>query len=396
MTKILAINTGSSSFKGSLFDFSLPNPKEALWEGSLDWGKNSTKAKFKTTLGTWESSPAPSTFKELLTSFLEHLWKGSQAPLKDPSEITVVVHRVVHGGEGLIYPCPITPLIKQTIEDLKHLAPLHNPVNREGIAIAEEIFPKAAHWACFDTAFHHTIPEAIYTYPIPLRWRQMGVRRYGFHGISHQYCSKQAASLIKQPIEDLKILCCHLGNGSSLCAIQGGQSRNTTMGFTPLDGLMMGTRSGTFDTSAVLYLQEQCSDLGSMLNKESGIKGIFGKSSDMRELMEGVAENDPVASLAITMYIQILKENIGRMLLTLEGIDLLIFTGGIGENSPFIRDKACQALHFLGAEIDTSLNEKSIPDTFLSTPSSKVAIALIHTEENWEMAQSVYLNPTCP
>lgn len=388
--KILAINTGSSSCKGALFDFEKSTPQKALWEGLLDWGKADTLLRTETSHGKREVTKNEHAFENLLPLLLQTLWEGPDAVISSFRDISAIVHRVVHGGKDFIQPTLINKEVKQKIDNLSELAPLHNPINLKGMNVIEALVPNKPQWAVFDTAFHHTIPPAIYTYPIPLEWEKKGVRRYGFHGISHQYCSREAAKLLNKSIDDLKMISCHLGNGSSLCAISQGKSLNTTMGFTPLDGLMMGTRSGTFDTSAVLYLGQKEKNIEDLLFKQAGIKGIFASSGDMRDVLESAEKGDFRAQLALEMYIQILKENIGRMLMTIGGLDLLIFTGGIGENVSIIRQNVVESFKFLGAEIDSEKNKLNRLNDTITTPESSLLAMTIHTEENWEMAQQIY------
>ena len=388
--KILTINTGSSSCKIDLFDFTQKNPHQSIWEASLDWGKAPTDIQISVSNQKIKRKVDSKNLHELLREILPLIWSGKSSILKDFQEINCIVHRVVHGGTAFIEPTQFNKDVKEKIQQLAQFAPLHNPINLEGLEICSQLLPNIPQWVIFDTAFHHTLPEYVYTYPIPLKWKKQGLRKYGFHGISHEYCSHKASEIVQRPLQDLRIVNCHLGNGSSLAAIKGGKSINTTMGFSPLDGLMMGTRSGTIDTSAVLHLAKDTSNLAELLTKESGIKGIIKDSGDMRNLLEEMQKGNSIAKLAFKMYIQILQENIGRMIVSLNGLDVLIFTGGIGENVPLLREEVVSSLKFLQALLDPELNQRNLSNSLLSKEQSKVSILVIHTQENWQMAKSTY------
>jgi acetate kinase len=248
--------------------------------------------------------------------------------------------------------------------------------------------------AVFDTAFHATMPPEGATYPIPYEWTEKGVRRYGFHGTSHKYCSQRVAELLGTSLDGIKLVTCHLGNGASLAAIQDGQSVNTTMGFTPLEGLMMGTRSGSVDPAILIYLMREhgltADDLNSLLNKEAGLKGVSGLSADMRTIVQAMEEGNERAILAFDMYIQRLHSLMGAMIATLKGLDILVFTAGVGENAAIVREKACEAFEFLGLKLDKVKNNKRPIDELISTPDSKVKVYVIHTEEDWAIAKDCW------
>jgi acetate kinase len=244
----------------------------------------------------------------------------------------------------------------------------------------------------FDTAFHTTIPEPAKVYPLPYEWYEQGIQRYGFHGISHQYCAHRAAQILHKPLESLKLITCHLGNGCSLAAIKEGICVDTTMGFSPLEGLMMGTRCGSIDPQILLYLmQEHGLDIEAvnhLLNQESGLKGVSGVSGDMREINQAIAAGNQRASLALEVYIHRLKSSIGAMVASLNGLDVLVFTGGVGENNAIVREKTCEGLSYLGLQLDLAKNQHHPVDRNIATDNSSKAILVIHTQEDWAIAMA--------
>jgi acetate kinase len=393
---ILVLNAGSSSHKCALFslednakgDYSSP-----IWSGKLDWTEvpGSVVVQVRTNQGyTWDATLSSLSVKEALKKLINTLWQGEGRVLKDPSQIQAVGHRVVHGGSIFRQPALITEKVKTTIKDLIPLAPLHNPANLEGIQIMENLLPAIPHIAVFDTAFHRNIPEIASTYPIPADWRGEGIIRYGFHGISHEYCANRVAHLMGRDIRAMKIITCHIGNGSSLTAIRNGKSVDTTMGFTPMEGLMMGSRSGSIDPGILLYLLREkkvsADDLDKRLNFQSGLKGIAG-SSDMREIEKKMSENDKDAKLAFDMYVYRFKSALGALLANLGGLDALVFTGGIGENSIEFRSAACSNLDFLGILLDGKANAEETLDCKISKSDSEVSIWAIKTREEWEIGK---------
>jgi acetate kinase len=367
--KILVLNAGSSSHKLSLYDIRSNSPTEALWQGKIDWDKEEKKH-----------------VEEQVFGLLQTLWQGKQKVIAGPHEIEKIGHRIVHGGAAFQAPIRINALVKEEIRKLIPLAPLHNPANLEGVEIMEKLFPSIPQIAVFDTAFHRLMPEETKTYAIPYFYRKEGVERYGFHGISHHYCAERAQFLFPSCS---KIICCHLGNGASLCAILNGKSIDTTMGFTPLEGLMMGTRCGSIDPGLILYLCREkklsVEELDHTLNFESGLKGISGRS-DMRELLAGIQTGDKQARLAFDMYVYRIKSYIGALAAHLEGVDSLIFTGGIGENAPDVRAAVCRGLQFLGIDLDLHKNRNCRPDQDIAADASKVRLLVIHTREEWKIA----------
>jgi acetate kinase len=295
-----------------------------------------------------------------------------------------VGHRVVHGGDRYSSAVLITAEVKRTIEELTELAPLHNPASLDGITAVEQALPKVPQVAAFDTAFHATLSEAARTYPVPKKWtREWGIRRYGFHGLSHSYCTGQAAKMIGRP--GLRLVIAHLGNGASVSAVCDGICVDTSMGFTPLEGLMMATRSGTVDPGILIYLLRHkgldVNALDHALNYESGLLGISGTSSDLRQLLSELPHN-PDAKLAVDVYVHRIVQTIGAMAATLGGIDALVFTAGVGERAVEIRKRVCEKLKYLGLELDRTANETCQPDADIGTPSSRVRILVIATRED--------------
>ena len=300
------------------------------------------------------------------------------------ADIQAVGHRIVHGGERYTGAVRITPEVKRAIAELAELAPLHNPASLDGINVAEQALPGVPQVAAFDTAFHATLSEAARTYPVPGKWRrEWGIRRYGFHGLSHSYCASRAAEIVGR--EDLRLVIAHLGNGASVSAVHNGLCVDTSMGFTPLEGLMMGTRSGTIDPGILLYLLRhkglEVNALDKALNHESGLLGVSGVSSDMRRVLSELPSN-PDARLAVDVYVHRIRQTVGAMAATLGGIDALVFTAGIGEHAPEIRRRVCENLNFLGLELDRRANETCQADADVAVPASAVRILVIATRED--------------
>lgn len=347
--KILAINIGSSSLKASLF------------EDTLVWRKQ-------------EDSNTAATIAAVLAAV--------------PGPVDAVGHRVVNGGpyqESL----RITPEVKTGIRRAAEFAPEHNRLELAAIDAAERAFPHVPQFAVFDTAFHCDLPEAAKVYGGPYAWYESGIRRLGFHGISHQYVSRRAAEMLGRT--DLRVITCHLGNGASLAAVRSGKSIDTTMGFTPLEGLIMGTRSGSIDPGILIYLVRHKSHdparLDRILNEESGLKGISGISGDMRKIEAAIAAGDTRARLAFDVYIHRLCREIGAMAASLGGADALVFTAGVGENSVAVRRAACERLGFLGVELVAAANAAPNRDCDISTAQSRARVLVIKTDEDGEIAR---------
>ncbi|MDJ1183817.1 acetate kinase [Roseofilum casamattae] len=399
--KILVLNAGSSSQKSCLYNLSdsssLPDrPPHPLWEATIDWtvspdyGVMVVKANGEKCETYLESDRKT----EAIAKMLQTLVTGETQVIDQLGEIDIAGHRVVHGGVRYSQATLITPEVKAAIAELIPLAPSHNPAHLRGIEAVESLLPDCPQVAVFDTAFHSQMPEKAALYPIPYSWFEQGVRRYGFHGTSHHYCAVRAAELMGKPLEDLKLITCHLGNGASLAAIANGISIDTTMGFTPLEGLMMGTRSGSIDPAIVLYLMREyqldVDEIDRLLNKESGLKGISGKSADLRAIFQGIEQGEARSQLAFDVYIHRLRRSLGSMLGSLGGLDTLVFTAGVGENSALVRQKACEGWEFLGLKLDDGKNEESPVDVDIATADSTVRIYVIHTEEDWAIARQCW------
>jgi len=285
----------------------------------------------------------------------------------------------------------INPTVKAAIDRLSALAPNHNPANLEGIELMETLMGDVPQVAVFDTAFHSQIPDVAAIYPGPYSWRDQGIRRYGFHGISHQYCTQRAAQILNRSVDKLRLIICHLGNGGSLSAVKGGRSIDTTMGFTPLEGLMMGTRSGSVDPGILIYLMRQgksADEIDQLLNRASGLLGISGVSHDLREIGEAISQGNQRAQLAQDMYIHRLKSCIGSMLMSLEGADVIVFTAGIGEHASQIRTAVCEGMAFLGVALDPVANEQHPVDQDIAIANSSMRVLVIKTQEDWAIAQA--------
>ena len=398
--KILILNAGSSSQKSCLYELNNNNlqesPPEPIWKANIDW----TVAKGKGILTVKAKG-----FKQKITlksddhcqgisQMLDTLVQGETQVIEQLSEINIVGHRVVHGGTDYSEATVITSKVKDTIARLIPLAPTHNPSHIEGIEAIEQVLGKVLQVAVFDTAFHSKMPLESAAYPIPYKWLEKGIRRYGFHGTSHQYCSEIAAKILNKPLNSLQLITCHLGNGCSLAAIKNGISIDTTMGFTPLEGLMMGTRSGSIDPAILIYLMREYNltidQLNTMLNKESGLQGISEISGDLRAILQGINDGNEQAKLAFDMYIHRLRSQLGAMIGSLGGLDTLVFTAGVGENSAIVREKTCEAFEFLGLKLDSNKNNNSPVNMDIATDDSTVRILVIHTEEDWAIAQECW------
>jgi acetate kinase len=396
--KILVLNAGSSSQKSCLYeiaDKALPTQAlQPLWEGKINWTQDRGVAEIevKTVTGaTLQKSISGDSPEAHLSYLLNTLNHDATKVIDRLSEIDVVGHRIVHGGQDYRDSVVITEVVKKAIAGLSNLAPEHNPAALEGIEAIEKILKDVTQVAVFDTGFHATLPDAAAIYPVPYQWVEQGIRRYGFHGISHQYCSQRAVQILGQDVASERLIICHLGNGCSLAAIKKGRSIDTTMGFTPLEGLMMGSRSGSVDPGILIYLLRYCNytveKLEHVLNKDSGLKGISGVSSDLREVREAIAQGNSRAQLAWDIYVHRLRSGIGAMLTSLGGLDALVFTAGVGEHSPQIRQAACEALGFIGLKIDLEKNQQQPVDKDIATPDSAVRVLVIHTQEDWAIAQ---------
>lgn len=398
--KILVLNAGSSSQKSCLYDMTTTIPPLApqpLWEGKINWteDKNQAEITVKTAIGATLQETIVSDSPQVQFAYLlSTLIHGATQVIDDLSVIDVVGHRVVHGGQEYKEAVIITEDVKQAIARLCNLAPAHNPAALAGIEAMEKSLGNIPQVAVFDTGFHSTLPDAAAIYPVPYNFAEKGIRRYGFHGISHQYCANRAAEILGQDLPSLRIITCHLGNGCSLAAIKNGCSIDTTMGFTPLDGLMMGSRSGSIDPGILIYLWQQYNysseELDNMLNKLSGLRGISGISSDLRDVIAAKEQGNKRAQLAWDIYVHRLRSGIGAMLASLAGLDVLVFTAGIGEKSAEIRKAACEPWGFLGLEIDLEKNQQQPVDIDIATFDSMVRVLVVETQEDWAIAQQCY------
>jgi acetate kinase len=401
---ILVMNAGSSSQKSVLYRVERPelpdDPPVPLWEGKIEWSApGGPRLTVKGNGGTiQETLPDGAAPKDGVGRLLETLWQGDTAVLTGPDGITIVGHRVVHGGSEFREPTQITDDVKEAIRRLSPLAPEHNPAALEGIEAVEQLLgPNVPQTAVFDTAFHQTIPDSAAVYPGPYSWWEQGIRRYGFHGINHAWCAERATRLL--PDHDpatLRLITCHLGNGCSLAAIRGGKCIDTTMGFTPMEGLMMGSRSGSIDPGILLYLLQQPdaptpAELSRILNEESGLKGLSGVSEDLRAITTAIDSGDDRARLALDVYLHRLVSCIGSMIASLGGLDALVFTAGVGENSAAVRAGACQPFAFLGLRLDDSKNKQMAgAERDISHPDSRVRVLVIPAHEDWEVARECW------
>jgi acetate kinase len=393
--KILVINTGSSSIKYELFDMT---HHQRLASGMIEKiGEATGRLTHKTInddgkLTQREEQGAFSNHHQGLNRIVELLIDKEHGVIQDKSEITAVGHRVVHGGEAFQSPTIIDEKVIDAIKENIPLAPLHNPPNLTGIEVSRTIFPNAPQVAVFDTAFHQTIPMKAFIYAIPFELYQKDrVRRYGFHGTSHAYVAERAAHLLKRPLSDVNLITIHLGNGASMAAVKRGNSIDTTMGMTPLAGLVMGTRSGDVDPALPFFLADHLGmslkEIDTILNKKSGLKGMCG-SNDMREVLDKRNRSDKQAEVALQVYTYRIKKYIGAYYAALGHVDGIVFTAGIGENSPEIREMCCENLNRLGIIIDPKQNQMAEKGEHeISTPDSPVKILVIPTNEELRIAQ---------
>jgi acetate kinase len=400
LMKILVLNAGSSSQKSRLYeiDGSLPEePPAPLWKADADWTgyQETADVEISTARGQTRHESLPTGAREgIIKHMLETIWSGPTKVIDQPEEIAVVGHRVVQGGPEYRQTTLVTPEVKAAIEQYAAFAPSHNPANLEGIRVVEQLLPSVPQVAVFDTAFHRHLSLAAAVYPGPYEWFEQGIRRYGFHGISHHYCAQRAAQLLGRDLEGLRLITCHLGNGCSLAAIYHGQSIDTTMGFTPLEGLMMGSRSGSVDPGILIHLLQHkgysVEQLDKELNKASGLQGVSGVSSDMRQILQAISEGNPRAKLALDIYVHRLRGAIGAMLATLGGVDAVVFTAGVGEHAAGVRAAACETFGFLNLVLDPQKNAQSPADQDISTADSAVRVLVIQTQEDWMIAQECW------
>src|ERR1700678_4030747 len=459
--KILVLNSGSSSLKSSLYDFTGANapvtaasnaaapaaqplmlppagPPDPAWQGEIEWSGADAQIKISTASGAKSKQQVKVASREEATQqLLATLWTGATRVISSAKEINVVGHRVVNGGPEHREPALLDSKVIATIQHAAAFAPLHNQAELDGIALAQKLIPAASQVAVFDTGFHRTLAAAAYVYPGPYDWLAKGIRRYGFHGINHGYIAERAPQILQRDARNLLMVSCHLGNGCSPAAIRDGRSVDTTMGFTPLEGLMMGTRSGSIDPGILTYLATQEKQTGeqldNLLNKKSGLLGIAGFSGDMREIIEEMnagasappdakssgakspnsastlsacalpidaGDKSARAQLAFDMFIHRLRREIGSMIAVLGGLDALVFTAGIGENSADVRAAACDALAFAGVHLDAAKNTQlsakgaehgSGPgDGHIATAPPPPRVLVIKAQEDWAIARACF------
>ncbi len=402
---ILVINCGSSSLKYDVFSFENDKIYKSMAKGVVEKiGESGSSIINHSSTGVKvRESCEISSHKEAFTVMSNFLCHKEYGVLKDISEINAVGHRVVHGGEMYASSVIIDSSVKQTIREMIPLAPLHNPAHLIGIDVVTDILPSVPQVAVFDTAFHQTMPEYSYLYALPYNiYQQYKIRRYGFHGTSHYYVSRRAADLLGVSVKDIHMITCHLGNGASITAVEKGKSIDTSMGFTPLEGLMMGTRCGSVDPAIVNYLILQgkgTDQINTIINKESGLLGISGISNDMRDI-ETVAQDEyqgtflPMkhrAELALKMYAHVAAKYIGGFMTVLRGVDVIVFTAGVGQFGTKMRKRICDHFSFMGVEIDEEKNATATTtEAIISTDASKIKVAVIPTNEELQIAKDTY------
>ncbi|MDY6348111.1 MAG: acetate kinase [Bacteroidales bacterium] len=394
--KILVLNCGSSSIKYQLLEME-PQP-ELLVKGlvervGLEMGEFTHKPVGKDKY--YLQTPIP-THEEGIRLVLDTLTDPEKGVIKSLDEIGAVGHRVAHGGEYFKSSVVIGDKEREEIAKLCELAPLHNPASLTGIDVMKKLLPNIKHVAVFDTSFHQTMPAEAFLYALPYEYyTDKKIRRYGFHGTSHKYVGPKAAELAGIPYENSRIISCHLGNGASICAIKNGKSVDTSMGFTPVEGLVMGTRCGDIDAGALLYIMDteklDTKGLNNLINKKSGLLGISGKSVDMRDIRAGRDAGEERSTRAFNMFAYRVKKYIGAYAAAMGGVDVILFTGGIGENAWFQREKICEDLDFLGTRLDKEANQKCCgEDGIISTPDSKVKLVVVTTNEELVIATDTY------
>lgn len=390
--KILVINCGSSSVKYQFID---TENEQALAKGSVTRIGMSAALHVHKPAGRPEITVTGEILDHIVA--IEHvvsmMLSEKHGVIKETSEIDAIGHRVVHGGEQFADSVLITPELMSTLRSLIELAPLHNPHNIRGITACQRILPSTPQVAVFDTSLHTTMPPHAFIYGLPyVLYSRYGIRRYGFHGMSHRFVSKRAAIMMDRPYDELKIISCHLGNGASVTAINEGDSIDTSMGFTPLEGLLMGTRTGDLDPAIILHLmgREELTlhEASTLMNKHSGLAGISGVSSDMREIEEAAAEGNFKADLAHDIFCYRLKKYIGAYSAAMGGLDTVVFTAGVGENSPLVRSKTCSNMEYLGIKIDEDANKAVAGgEVDISTEDSRVRVLVVPTNEELVIAR---------
>jgi acetate kinase len=397
---ILLLNAGSSSLKATVMESA---DGQVVARGQGDWAGSGTRYEYAGPDGREHSEMVPWTgHAQTVRRFVFDLEHAKPAALAGRSALGAVGHRVVHGGR-FTSSVRITPELRSRITALADLAPLHNPPSLEALAAAEAEVPGVPHVAVFDTSFHATLPPEARTYPVPAAWtRDWGIRRFGFHGLSHAYCARRAAEMLKlhpsspggmRDEAALRLVICHLGHGCSASAVKGGRCVDTTMGFTPLEGLMMATRSGSIDPSIVLHVQQHHGltpdQVESALHRESGLLGVSALSADMRQVLTAAKAGDDQARLALGIYTHRVRQAVGALAVTMGGLDALVFTAGVGENASEVRATICTGLECLGLDIDPQANASCKPDADVARPASRGRILVIATREDVTMFREV-------
>lgn len=390
--KILVLNCGSSSVKYKLIELS-GNEQNILAEGGVEKvGLPDSFLKFKYNGEKVTINASMPNHNVAIRIILDNLTSEKYGCIKNFNEIEAVGHRLVHGGEKFNSSVLINDEVIAKVKECYDLAPLHNPVNIAGVDAISEILPDVPQVGVFDTAFHQTMPSYAYMYGLPYEmYEKYGVRRYGFHGTSHRYVSRRACEFLGLEYEKQRIITCHIGNGGSITAIKDGKSVDTSMGMTPVEGLIMGTRCGDVDPGALLYIQQKehldHEGMQALINKKSGVAGLTGVSSDMRDIEKAVEEGNERAIMALNMYEYRITKYIGAYTAALGGVDVIVFTGGVGENQTGTRERICKQLAFLGIEFDVEKNKTRGEEIELSTPNSKVRVVVIPTDEEYMIAR---------
>ena len=388
--KILVLNSGSSSLKYQLIDM---EDEKVLAKGNFERiGQYNSFLTHKVGDKKLKFEKPVSNHEKAITFVLNRLLSKEYGVIKSVEEIDGIGHRIVHGGEKFTKPVIINEEVLKEIEDCIELAPLHNPAAILGINACLNVMPGKTNVAVFDTAFHQTIPEKSYIYPIPYRYyEKYKIRKYGFHGVSHEYVANRVAEIIGKPIEDLKIVNCHLGQGASICAIKDGKSVDTSMGFTPLGGISMGTRSGDLDPSVVTYIarlrNHTPDEMDEILNKKSGVYGISEVSVDFRDIEQEAGEGNKKAVMALENFAYLVAQYIAKYAVSMGGIDVITFTAGVGEKGPISRKQICDYLKFLGVELDEEKNKIRNEEVKISMPDSKIEVYVVPTNEELMIAR---------
>ncbi len=388
--RILLFNAGSSSLKCSVLE---SGDGSTLASGTADWAGEETRYQFSTANAKTDEVVAWSGPSKAVARILRDLRDAMPSLFSGSEALAAVGHRIVHGGD-YGQAMRITPAVRGELGDLSRLAPLHNPPSLEVLDAMVAELPGIPQVACFDTSFHRSMKPEARGYPIPQRWvDQWKIRRYGFHGLSHAYCAGRVAEMLPSRDGGLRLVVCHLGHGCSASAIRDGECVDTTMGFTPLEGLMMATRSGSLDPELVLHLQREhrltTDEVSEALNKHSGLLGVSGISSDMRRVLESARQGDEQAALAVAMYCHRARQAIAGLAATMGGVDALVFSAGVGENSVEVREKICKGLEFIGITIDARRNRECSPDTDIATQQSPGRVFVIKTREDLTMLRQI-------